>query len=588
LFRPIHPDTQGDSPVTTEPPDLFDRFRIWLGTPRVRFVLCWIVCLGVAAQRGYHARSQFDTSQLEPVERRRVDGNNGHTHIDFGGQWVFGRVAATGQFRSLYDRNLHWKIVRKAFPLESQSDAVRRHQPGAPRANGLREEDVENDANYLMTCMMGSETDLERTSAVSKPLAVAVAFGADGNPFTVAVAQMISAEHLTPELCAQFEQPHLGGPLYPPVHAFLYAPLGMFERPQDAYAVLQLASILAGFFCGWCVSRLSCGRIWWPAAVIVIFCYPGFRPGLDLGQNHVITLAIVLGGWTLAARGWPFLGGVAWGLLAFKPVWGLAFLLAPLLTRNWRFLFGLGISGLGLVLLTVPFVGIQGWKDWLTIGGQASTKYGYDPNWTNLSRDVFGLPRRILLDFSLPDAERVTPEVTFASFAVLGITLLITIGVALWRVPARRTTGLAAGFVLFGAYLACYRFMYYDAVLALAGFAALFANPAWTTLGPQAALNRSTSDRTIRLYVNCFPLTLLGLLILLDNLLIGVNPRITISPERWPIRSSEAGGWTVGSRTLTAGFDYNFPIDTLLVLAAWAWSGWRLVRDGERADEQTL
>ena len=48
----------------------------------------------------------------------------------------------------------------------------------------------------------------------------------------------------------------------------------------------------------------------------------------------------------LIARDRPVLGGMAWGLFAYKPVWGLAFFLVPLLTRRWRVCVAMGITGI--------------------------------------------------------------------------------------------------------------------------------------------------------------------------------------------------------------------------------------------------
>ena len=60
-------------------------------------------------------------------------------------------------------------------------------------------------------------------------------------------------------------------------------------------------------------------------------------------------------------------------------------------------------TGAGLVLLTLPVVGVQAWFDWLHVGSMAADTYATDRNWIFLSRDLFGIPRRMLLDF--PDGQ---------------------------------------------------------------------------------------------------------------------------------------------------------------------------------------
>ena len=51
-------------------------------------------------------------------------------------------------------------------------------------------------------------------------------------------------------------------------------------------------------------------------------------------------------GWFLAVRGYPVAGGALWGLLAFKPVWALAFILVPLVTGRFRFCIATTTCGL--------------------------------------------------------------------------------------------------------------------------------------------------------------------------------------------------------------------------------------------------
>ena len=62
---------------------------------------------------------------------------------------------------------------------------------------------------------------------------------------------------------------------------------------------------------------------------------------MELGQNAQFTLLILVWGWCLAAKGHELRAGAVWGLLAFKPVWAVAFLLVPIVLRRWRMLFGM-------------------------------------------------------------------------------------------------------------------------------------------------------------------------------------------------------------------------------------------------------
>jgi hypothetical protein len=186
------------------------------------------------------------------------------------------------------------------------------------------------------------------------------------------------------------------------------------------------------------------------------------------------------------------------------------------------------LTGLALVLLTLPLVGVQSWLDWLAVGRLASGHYARDRNWIFLSRDLVGIPRRWLLHFSdgtATDADRPLPT-------VLGVGLwlavpLVTAAVALRRrhEPAA-AAGPAAAFVLLGAFLSSYHFIYYDMLLAALPVAVLFAGPA-------------------RLADLRVPLALLALLIALSYFAALLDPSFFFPP-----------------------------FDTFCLLLLWAWCGW--------------
>jgi hypothetical protein len=579
--------------TTRDHPDAVERTRRWLARPGVRLALCWLLCLGVAAQRWHHARHEFDSGKHPEPEKHRADTNNGHTHIDFGGQWVFGRLAATGRWRDLYHRDAQWEVVREAFPLDRQSPAKRRHAfPADDRPPHLSPADVQTDADYLMESILGDDRDRARANGLAPAVGAAVAGSLDGNPIGVAASLAAANERVTPEVAESFRHPVLGGPLYPPVHALLYAPLGAIADPQRAYFTFQWVLLGACLLAGWFGRVISAGRVWWPVATTVLLLLPGGRAGLDLAQNPYLTLAILTGGWALVVRGREFAGGGVWGLLAFKPVWGLAFILVPVLMRRWRMVAGTGAVGVGLVLATLPFVGVTGWQQWLEVGRRASAKYEVDGNWTNLSRDVYGLTRRFTLDFSKPEDERNNPTARAWSVGCLAAVFAGTVGVYLWRGDRRKTTGLSAGFLLLGAFLCCYRFMYYDVMLAGVGFAALLAYPAWTLRTPTADVTPPAPDpwrRRLRLHGVSVPLTALALLLVNDNLLVGIKPQATIGVGYYELVTKDRDG-KEGTRppVVSMASDWNHPVDTLIVVAAWGWCGFRLIRDGRRADDESV
>ncbi|WP_439628952.1 glycosyltransferase family 87 protein [Gemmata sp.] len=577
------------------------RYWAWLGTPRAVGALLWLAAAGVGAFFLWHALVWFNDSRKLPDERKRADGNGGHVQIDFGGQWVMGRMVVTGHARELYHRQRQWEVVRAAFPVEDETPVAREDalRPGSERKWAKPDETVRHDTDNLMYWFMGRDpTEWRDVGGAS-----VAALGPDlfGNPLLTAAQVGFAADVVKPEVVAKVSAPAVGGPLYPPVHAFLYAPLGLIERPRVAYQVFQVIAVLTVLMAARGVTVLSRGRVPWPVATAALFLFPGTRAGLDLGQNPTLTLAIAVWGWALASRGYAAAGGAVWGLFAFKPVWGLAFFLVPVLTRRWRFCAAMVLTGCGLAAATVPFVGVHTWLDWLTVGREAAELYNVNQNWINLSRDVQGVPRRVLHDFSLPEAERDTPLAKYLAWSLWGAILATTVVVFVKRGDRTRWTGIGIAFLFFGAYLTCYRFMYYDALLAAAGCACLLADPARLLRTPAFGLalapappfaaaralpvptleRGALGPRAIG-YVSSVPLTLVALLVVYENAVSGMELQGTLGFGYYARVATGADGATaVATPQVRVDTGVNYPWETALVFILWLWCGWALLRGAE-------
>jgi hypothetical protein len=386
--------------------------RLLLRRP-VRWAVAWALTLSATGYAIHEARYYEE-------DPRRGDHNGGHCTIDFGGQYLMGRMMATGNGRRLYNRKLHRQILEEAYPRAD----------GKPEGKG--------DAAALISWMMDDP-----------------------------------------------QNPDLGGPLYPPVHAMFYAPLGTLP-PRQAYRVLQVVIGLLTYWCGWMISRVSGGRLWWPVATLGLMCLPGFPGAICLAQNPFLTLAILLAGWRHLQQDRPVRGGIVWGFLAFKPVWAAAFTLVPLLTRRWKFLAAMVATGVALGAVTLPFVGLQSWFDWLALGRVAAVGYTNQESWIILSRDLSGVFRRWMLTFDHGFAGgycdvcqypgQVLP--TLLGWALWWSVLGVTVQLAVVRQRhLRALTGPGAACLLLGAYFACYHFMYYDVIVSAFPLAVLFADP---------------------------------------------------------------------------------------------------------------
>ncbi len=412
--------------------------------------MCWLLVLGGAGFAAEMAWTCFD----ERDDQGKWVRNWGHASIDFGGQWVMGRMIVEGHGRQLYNRNYLRAVVEGNYPVGVESKKAEH-----------------SDAYNLLSWMAGSD-DSNTMGSFLTPLA-------GGDPFGELTLLAAGHEVWTPERLQGVLHPR-GGALYPPVQAMLFAPLGTL-RPPIAYRVLQALFLVLVFFDGWVIHRMTDGRVWWPVATGFIMMFPGFGGSINLGQNAILSLSVLLVGWWQLTCGRQGLAGVCWGLLAFKPVWAVSFLLVPLVTRRWRMAASMTVTGIVQIALTLPLVGWESWLDWLHVGRVAAHDYTVQENWIFLSRDLLGIPRRWLLTFhdslAVPQPEKQSLATVLGWSlwtAVLTITLLIV-----WRQRRRMNAeaGPAAAFVLLGAFFTCYHFMYYDILLAGLPVLLLFTEP---------------------------------------------------------------------------------------------------------------
>lgn len=576
------------------------RYWAWLGSPRAVRVWLWLVAISIGVHHYHRARNWYaDGPDTPEAFRHPIPGGMGHTQIDFGGQWVMGRMVVLGHGRELYHRQRQWEVVRAGYPQaeETPVQLAETVLPKHQRRLARDDDDVGHDADRLMSWFMGSDPSAYKTvgGAVAASLTPT-----PSNPWTTVALQQAAREAVTPAVVAKIEEPIIGGPLYPPIHGFLYAPLGLFDSPRLAYAVFQTVSLGLIYVAGLGICLLTRNRVWWSVASIAILMYSGGRSGLELGQNPVVSLNILVWGWVLAVRRREWLGGAIWGLLAFKPIWGVAFFLAPFLMGRWRFCLAMVGTGATLSALTLPFVGLQTWFDWLAVGREASDIYNTNQNWIKLSRDLQGIPRRFFHELNLP-FEDDPPIAKQCAWALWGLVFGTTVLVYLLRADRRKPLGLGASFLFLGAFLTCYRFMYYDVLLSLICIAVLFADP-WRffrtrVFGLALVPQSPTPDRHLAPpvaspsplgpglvgYLNSFPLTVLAALYAFNNILLGLKVEATVGVLDLGRRVVAPDGSTaMSSPRLRADTSLSYPWDTGLLLVLWAWCAIQLVRRNER------
>ncbi|MGH7551814.1 MAG: glycosyltransferase family 87 protein, partial [Longimicrobiales bacterium] len=158
--------------------------------------------------------------------------------------------------------------------------------------------------------------------------------------------------------------PDLYPPVYPPQAALLFAPFsGLSYRPSLLlWNVLTIAGYALIVWSAWrrVSGTLSDGTLVLAAAA----AFPPFWTLILYGQITILILAAFWLGWLALERDRPYMAGMAFGLLALKPQFGIPLAAVVLACGEWRMLAG-----------AVCSVVAQAAAVWLVLGASVLTAF---------------------------------------------------------------------------------------------------------------------------------------------------------------------------------------------------------------------
>ena len=252
---------------------------------------------------------------------------------------------------------------------------------------------------------------------------------------------------LAPALRQTFPYP------YPPSFLLYILPLGGLDF-LPAYALwigLTLALYIAA---AW---PREGGLL--PRALVLLA--PATACNIAFGQNGFLTAALLLGGFRLLpAR--PLLAGIAFGLLSYKPQFGVLLPVALVAAGQWRCILSTAATVALLVAVSIAAFGWALWPEWLAY---LPAHADYLDSAVNSYRKPT-LQAALLLAGAGPAVARAVP------LAVLAATIPIT----WWAFRTRRP--LAPALLVAASFAAApYAFIYDLPALTAAALAALAARP---------------------------------------------------------------------------------------------------------------
>lgn len=253
--------------------------------------------------------------------------------------------------------------------------------------------------------------------------------------------------------------------VYPPQTAIVFAALSAWSF-RSALLLWTTITVVLYVLIVWTAWRRSAAPRLDP--VFVAAAAAGFPPFWSLvihGQATILILVAFWLGWLALERGWKFLAGVAFGLLAIKPQFGVPLATIVVLCGEWGMLAGAIVS-----------VIVQGLAVWLTLGPPV------------LQAFVDSIP----VTLSLADALEPKPYQSHSLRAMtrllpvwLGVPLwgalsaaVLWYTVRVWRTPA--PVGVRVGVMILASVLVNPHVIVYDATvlaLPLLWFAAYMHDP---------------------------------------------------------------------------------------------------------------
>lgn len=275
--------------------------------------------------------------------------------------------------------------------------------------------------------------------------------------------------------------------VYPAGLALLYVPFSWLPYGLAAplHVVLEVGALVAAAWIGGPLFGITRR-----CALLGVFAWAPAAAGVVSGQNTALALLlVVLVAWALR-RGRPWLGGLAVGLLAYKPqlaaphagllAWRGAWAALPVLAALVGAHYLLGVLATG---------GAWGWPgDWLTTLGAYAREDLVANGWQAVSLPTLGARLDLVARPDLvprPDLAPGPPSMTLASLPwlmlagyVIGGVIVLAALPALRAWPAERAVALAAAV---GLVVSPHAFVY-DATLllpAIALFAAASSARGW-------------------------------------------------------------------------------------------------------------
>jgi hypothetical protein len=143
---------------------------------------------------------------------------------------------------------------------------------------------------------------------------------------------------------------------YPPTFLLVLRPMGLLPCGVAIAAMIAVTGALYLW--------ATVGREWRSSLLLAAIVAPTTTMTIVAGQSGFLTAALLIGGFRLVDRR-PILAGVLFGLLSYKPQFGLLVPVALLAARLWSCIAAAIATAVALVIVTGVMFGSTVWPSWI-------------------------------------------------------------------------------------------------------------------------------------------------------------------------------------------------------------------------------
>ena len=236
---------------------------------------------------------------------------------------------------------------------------------------------------------------------------------------------------------------------YPPIFLLLCAPLSLL--PYLISFVLFQAATLGGFLA--IIRRVLPADDQFAGGIGLVLAYPALYWTVGLGQNAFLTAALFTAA-LLILDTRPFLAGLLFGAICYKPHFGLLVPVALAASGRWVAIAGASVAVMLLIGCSVAFFGADAWRAYLAAASGAGAVY--ETGRINLAGyiTVFGGARLLGLPVGA----------AYAAQIAAGLGAALAVGWIWW---ARTALPIRAAALLSGTLLTVPMGLLYDLMLLL-------------------------------------------------------------------------------------------------------------------------